>query len=144
MIREKYRKAIAAALSEWNGKKMVRGVDDCPLAIADIDMAVLGIDTAAGWRGKYSTVEEARALLGKAGLMGAIGRQARQFGWPRIATGMIGLAQDGDRGIARTLDGVSTVIRYCGFWVGRQDRGDIMACDDDVLRAWRVAPWVKG
>ena len=135
MTRARYAEEIARALPLWAQTAAAWGKDDCALALADIDIAVQGIDPAAPYRGRYRTEKGAQRVLGKAGLLGGWGRAARRFKWPRITPDA---ALDGDRGVAVTPAGVTSVIRYCGRWFARSDRGNLMVLDTKVMRAWRV------
>jgi hypothetical protein len=134
-LREQYRLAIRDALGRWAATPGIWGRDDCALALADIDRAVQGVDPAEPYRGRYTTERGARRVLGKAGLMGAWGRAARRLGWPRIAPER---ARDGDRGIAVTAMGPTSVIRYAGRWAARVDHGNLFVTDAAVRRAWKV------
>lgn len=111
------------------------GKSDCALALADIDLAVQGVDPARDYRGHYRSERGAHRVLGRPGLLGNWTKVARRLGWRRIAATA---AQDGDRAVAATPAGVSTVIRYRGKWFGRIDRGNLMVADSKIIRAWAV------
>ncbi len=134
-IRAAYTFEIARRLPLWSTTNAQWGKTDCALEMADIDIAVQGIDPAKDYRGRYRSERGARRVLGRAGLLGAWGRVARRHGWPRIEPKA---AQDGDRAVSKTPAGISTVIRYRGRWFGRVDMGNIMVFDDKIVRAWKV------
>lgn len=123
-------------MSVWAGTPAPWGVDDCALALANIDIAVRGVDPAKPYRGRYRTEIGAKRVLGKSGLLGAWGAAARRLGWRRLKT--VARAQDGDRAVAVTPAGVSSVIRYCGRWIGRSNHGNLMVFDKNIVRAWSV------
>jgi hypothetical protein len=134
-MRARYRDAIREALAEWCRQAPRWGKDDCALAIANIDMAVIGIDTAAGWRGRYRSASGAVRVMGKGGALGLARRVARKWKWRRLRD--LGRARDGDRGVARVGTGLVCVLRYGRFWVGRHhDIGNVLAVDADVIAAW--------
>lgn len=135
MTRERYAEEIAKALPIWAQTRGQWGKDDCALALADIDIAVQGIDPAEPYRGRYKTERGARRVLGKAGLLGGWAKAARRFKWPRINPEQ---ALDGDRGVAATPAGITSVIRYRGRWFARSDMGNLMVFDNKVMRAWAV------
>lgn len=135
VTRQRYADEIAKALPRWAVTKASWGTDDCALALADIDVTVQGVDPARDYRGRYRTERGARRVLGKPGLLGGWGRAARRLGWRRIAAAV---AQDGDRAVAVTPAGVSSVIRYRGKWFGRIDQGNLMVADNKIIRAWAV------
>lgn len=135
VIRAAYTAEIAKRLPIWATTRGTYGTDDCALEPADIDLTVQNVDPARDYRGRYDSEESARLLLGKMWLVGAWGKAARRLGWPRIEPKN---AQDGDRAVARTPAGISTVIRYRGRWFGRADMGNVMVFDDKIVRAWKV------
>lgn len=139
-LRARYAEEIAAALKAWDGKPAVWGEDDCAMVIGNIDRAVTGNDSAAGFRGAYSSEQEAIALQGKAGLLGLVRRIAKKQGWRRFKRVEISSAQDGDRGIARVgpLQPVS-VIRFSARWIARADRGNLMLFDRHIIAAWSIS-----
>lgn len=138
MIRARYREEIAGALAAWCGRPVRWGVDDCAMSIANIDRAVLGADSGAGVRGRYRSEAGARRVFGRRGLACFIGGVAKRLQWKRIMRKNIAAASDGDRGLALTPAGLTCVIRYCGVWIARFDRGDQRACDGQIVRAWSV------
>lgn len=91
------------------------GKTDCMLFIADIDLEVMGFDPAADYRGKYADRETAMALLGARGVIGAMWRAAKQFGWRAIDPAK---AAPGDRGLVLTPQGPAGVICAGEFWMG--------------------------
>jgi hypothetical protein len=145
IIRQRYAEEIAKAMPLWSGTPAVWGKDDCALALANIDVIVIGRDPAEPYRGHYRSARGAKRVLGKAGLLGAWGKAARRLGWRRLKitrtrakVDVIGAA-DGDRAVAVTPAGVSTVIRYRGRWIGRSDYGNLMVSNNKIIRAWSVA-----
>lgn len=138
LARAAYFVEIRYALSRWAGKPARWGRDDCALALADIDVAVQGIDPAAEYRGRYDTEEGARALLGRGRLAGGWAKAARRLGWRRLAKAEIPAAGDGDRAVVEGPAGLSSAIRFGRFWVGRLDCGHFLVTDAQVKRAWSV------
>lgn len=134
-IRARYAEEIAKALPRWAVTSREWGKSDCALELADIDIVVQNIDPAAPFRNRYRTEIGAKRVLGKAGLIGGWGRAARRFNWPRIKAKN---AQDGDRAVAKTPAGITSVIRYRGRWFAAANRGNIMVFDDKIVRAWAV------
>lgn len=96
---------------------------------------MLGRDTAEGWRGRYRSAAGARRVLGKGGVLGMAAEVAERQGWRAIPPAR---ARDGDRGIGATLGGLTCMIRYRGFWVGRCDRGNWLVTDDQIIKAWSI------
>ena len=137
MIRERYAFEIRRAQTEWNGKPAQWGKDDCAMAISNIDRAAINLDPAkvCGYRGRYRSAAGAQRVMGKRGVLGMATKIAKRMGWQTVAPG---LAQDGDRGVAHGPGGLTCVIRLAGFWVGRFDRGDILATDRQMVAAWAV------
>lgn len=122
-------------MAAWSGEPSIWGRDDCMLAVANIDLIVLGTDTAKGWRGRYRSAAGAKRIMGKRGVLGTALRVAKAMGWRSIDPAA---AQDGDRGIGATPGGVTCLIRYRGFWVGRADRGNWLISDREMIKAWRI------
>lgn len=73
--------------------------------------------------------------MGKRGVFGMAAKVARAMKWKLIAAKD---AQDGDRGVGLTPGGVTCLIRYCGFWVGRCDRGNWLATDGQMIKTWSI------
>jgi hypothetical protein len=126
--------AIRAALAEWCTTPVRYGVDDCCLAAANIYAAVLGIDPAARWRGRYRTRRGAQRQLGKEGIIGTLASVAKAHGWRRIRPSA---AKTGDLGIIRTAEGPAVAIRYAGRWHNHVDYGFFAA--DRAAIAWSVS-----
>lgn len=133
--RKKYDAGVRAAMEGWCHSAMRWGVDDCALAIAAIDIAVTGIDTAAHFRGRYRSERGARRVLGRGGLPKALRAAARRQGWKRIDPRK---ARSGDRALVRTPAGPAVAIFYGGFWVGRIDFGFATRLRGDALMAWGI------
>lgn len=111
------------------------------MALANIDLAVTGRDSARGFRGRYRSANGAVRVMGKLGLLGLARQVARRNKWHKIPADLAALrrAGDGDRGIARTVHGPACVIRYRGVWVGRHHGGgNIMASDGEIAAAWSI------
>lgn len=145
---------VVAALDRANNAPMAWGVDDCALWAADVVRDVLGYDPAKKFRGRYTTRNGARRVMGPNGLKGAVRLAARRHGWQRIKPEM---AQPGDAGLAWTLVEIpgrpatsvlATVIcRAQGWFVGRNERGFTAIKAHDVVAAWSVLPvlpWQPG
>lgn len=120
VARRKYAPAVRDAMAAWCATEMRWGVDDCALAIANIDRGILGVDPAAPWRGRYRTKIDAKRVLGTGGLPRALASAARRHGWKRIKPRD---ARTGDRGIVETPEGAAIVVFYGRRWVGRKDFG---------------------
>lgn len=136
--REAYSAIIAIALPLWAQTHAKWGVSDCALATANIDMVVLGEDPAEPYRGRYRSERGAKRVLDKGGLIGAWAGAAKRLGWKRIAKDRFATALDGDRAVAKTPAGPTTVIRYKGRWFARADMGNLMVSDAQIVRAWSV------
>jgi hypothetical protein len=125
--------AIRTALLDWCARPVRYGIDDCCLAAANIYVEVLGVDPAAGWRGRYRTRRGAQRLLGKEGIIGTLATAAKEQGWRRIRPAA---AMTGDLGIIRTAEGPAVAIRYAGRWHNHVDYG-FVAVEQAVI-AWSV------
>jgi hypothetical protein len=109
------------------------------MAIANIDKAVLGHDTAKGWRGRYYSQAGAMRVMGRGGPLQMARQVAKARHWRRIERAQVGNAADGDRGVALTTAGPACVIRFRGFWIGRHHgAGNLLATDREILMAWSV------
>jgi hypothetical protein len=109
------------------------------MALANIDRAILGVDTAKGWRGRYYTQKTALKLMGRGGILRMATSIARRCKWRSLGRLDLAGAQDGDRGIACTRHALVCVIRFRGFWVGRHHGiGNVIACDGEIVRAWSL------
>lgn len=135
VLRARYSRAIVAARTGWALSAMRWGTDDCALAVANIDRAAAGIDTAEPWRGRYRTQIGARRALGKAGLAGALASAARRHGWKRIA---MRAARTGDRALVPTPEGPALAIFWRGWWIGRRDFGFAALPRSAALRCYSI------
>lgn len=138
MSREAYAAAIRDARAQWFGKAVQWGVDDCAMAIANIDCRVLGIDPASSLRRRYRSEAGAKRLMGARGIFGIAVDTARRLGWKAIPRSAHGLALDGDRGVGLGPAGPTSVIRLGRFWIGRYERGEVVLTDRSIIRAWSV------
>lgn len=128
-------RAIDAALADWCESDMTWGTDDCLMGLANIYVVALGIDPASAWRGRYRTERGARRVMGRGGVLRAVGHGARSVGWQRIKPAE---ARPGDLGVARTINGHAGVIRHRRDWLGRRDRGFTAIPPEYVVTAWRA------
>lgn len=124
MTPARWRKAIRESVTAAIGLPMTYGVDDCMLFVANIDLAVTGVDTAAAYRGRYKTKRGAARVMGKRGVAGAALAAAKWFKWSRIDPQE---AKPGARGLVDTPEGPAAVIFDGTFWVGRKE-GGVSAC----------------
>lgn len=130
---ERFELEIGAAIQRWTGKPVKWGKDDCLIALADIYLAIDGIDLAARFRGRYRGEKGARRELGRRGALGACAAAARRLGYVQINPAR---ALSGGLGLAPTPAGPTGVIRYRGFWIGRADCGFRSFASDQLIRAW--------
>lgn len=63
-----WRSALIATIEGYRRRPFAWGTTDCALFAADGVKAMTGEDLAAGFRGRYTTAEEARALLASLGM----------------------------------------------------------------------------
>jgi hypothetical protein len=134
-LRQRYDAAIRKELDAWCAAPMRWGIDDCALAVANIDWQVTGDDSAAAWRGRYHTQRGARRILGAGGLVKALAAAARRCKWRRIKAKA---AETGDRGLVLTPEGAAVVVRYGDLWVGRRDHGFTALPNSAVRVAYRI------
>lgn len=145
LVRKQLEAGVAAAMEQASRNIMQWGKDDCALWSADIVRPVLGYDPAVRFRGRYTTRNGARRVLGPKGLEGAMRAAARRHKWKRIDPSMAG---PGDAGLAWTVVEIpgkpaarvlATVIcRAPGWFVGRNEKGFTALRASDVLLAWSV------
>ena len=127
--------AIENAMARVAGRPMAWGRDDCCLWVADIVAEMTGRDPAAAFRG-YATSTGALRRLGIGGLAAALAAVAAREAWPEIDPEM---AVTGDIGLVGNMMsdfGGAAVIRYEGWWVGREDFGVGFLPTAAVTRAW--------
>lgn len=119
-VREQYQETILHMASKLSSVPMRYGRDDCLLFVANIDRDVIGIDPAAGYRGKYRSKRGAARVLGKGGVEGFARMIAARYGWKEIDPRA---ARPGDRGLVPTVEGPAGVIFSGQYWFGRADVG---------------------
>lgn len=103
--RSDWRAALVAYLSATRDKAFAYGVHDCTLFAADAVQAMTGVDLAADWRGKYSTLAEGEDLLRAAGYDGNTAMVSALFAECPVA-----MAQPGDIAVIATEIGDSLGI----------------------------------
>jgi|GEM_PF-949193 len=118
--RAAYQTEILRAAADLASKPMRYGVDDCLLFVANIDVAVTGVDPAADVRGRYDSKFGALRLLGEGGVAAKAEAVAMAQGWTPINPMD---ARPGDRGLVTTPEGPAGVIFSGEFWFGRADTG---------------------
>jgi hypothetical protein len=113
--------------------------EDCTLFAANWALALTGRDPGIGFRGVYSTGEEALAIVARAGGLEAfIDQQLRPQGWSRISAP----ARDGDIGVVmaplppKGELGPVPAIRAGGLWIARSLRGHA-AYPFEARSVWR-------
>jgi hypothetical protein len=124
---EKARKACV-------GRPMVWGKDDCALWHADIQLAAMGVDVAAPYRGRYKTRRGAHRVLGALGLPMALQRLTRKHRCNRVDPKR---ARIGDVGVIEVGKAFACVrLLHKGEWIGRNEFGWSMVPTDRVRAAW--------
>jgi hypothetical protein len=141
---------LAAVLAQHQRTPFVWGEHDCCLFAASVVQALTGVDPAAGWRGTYSTEEQAQALIEEAGGLLALATSALgaprnnpqlvQRGdvvcaaiYPEVAPDELALA-DGVLPEPKWLLGVATGAGWCA----PSKRGLVHRRLDDVVAVWAV------
>lgn len=126
--------AVARGAIDWRR-------ESCMTFCADIYRAVLGVDPAARWRGRWrSRTGMARALrrAGFASVSEACRPIAADLGWPAIAPAE---AETGDAGVIRIDGGEACAMRHAsGLWVARAAAGYLALDGRAAVAAWRVLP----
>ena len=119
------------------GKQFQWGQWDCALAVCDAIHALTGVDPGLPYRGKYSTEEEARALIG--GDLGKFAAAiAAEHGMPEVAPR---LARRGDVVFVDNKNpegalGIVDMTGACASCVG--EHGYIRVPMHRWKRCWRV------
>lgn len=125
---------LRVAMAKWTAEPIP--FDGCAISQCDIHLAVFGVDPAAEWRGRYTTVRGMRRVMGKGGLPGCLARAARRLKWRRIKPAD---AKPGDVGIVIAPPGVAIVrLMRAGEWVGRNAHGFSVLPTDAVRAAWCI------
>lgn len=115
---------------------MVWGEDDCALWHADIQLAAMGVDVAASFRGRYKTQRGAHRVLGLLGLPMVMQKLTRKHGCGRIKPKD---AQIGDVGLIDAGKRFSCVrLLHRNEWIGRSEYGWSMVPTSRVRAAWRA------
>jgi hypothetical protein len=115
---------LGRARRRWIAQPMRWGFDDCALAQAQVQLAALGQDPCAAFRGRYRTRRGARRVLGHGGLPAALRVAARRYGWRKIRSRQ---ARIGDIGLVPTPTGLGVVrLMHRGQWIGRNETGFTM------------------
>jgi hypothetical protein len=126
---------LRALLQDRTAAPFQWGVNDCCLFAADAVRAQLGIDPAAGLRGRYATAREAERVLRQCGGLEGIARSA--LGEPLRAPM---LACVGDVGIIDEKDSGRDILAICiGEWwtLPTRDGLGLMPLDNARM-AWKV------
>lgn len=142
-VRERLLSAVLTAMDEASSRPMQWGIDDCGTWVAGPLRAVLGYDIAADFRGRYTTREQANALFGKTGLLGALRRVGRRHRWRQVKPCD---ANVGDVGLAILPTGTGQqktapscmICRAPGWFVGRSENGFTALRAEFVARAWSI------
>lgn len=125
---------LRAAMSKWTAEPIP--FDGCAIGQCDIHLAVFGVDPAAEWRGRYTTVRGMRRIMGKGGLPSCMARAARRLKWRRIKPAD---GKPGDVGIVIAPPGVAIVrMYYPNAWVGRNSQGFSELPTSAVRAAWSI------
>lgn len=118
-------------------KPMVWGEDDCALFNANVQLAAMGIDPAAAFRGRYRTQRGAHRVLGLMGLPMMLQRFTRKHNRSRVDPNK---ARIGDIGLV-PVGGAYACVRllHRNEWIGRSEIGWFMLPTEHVRMAWRAA-----
>ena len=92
--------ALSAYLAQWRGRAFAPGHADCALFAAGWLALRGGPDLAAGWAGRYATVEDGLALLAAEGFAGlpdlaADAGLTELSGWMQARVGDIAFVAEG-------------------------------------------------
>lgn len=140
LLRARITREIDLAVARWMESRVVYGVDDCALAVADILKPCFGYDPMKQFRGRYKTARGYRRMLRNDGfdsIDAALVVAAVNFGWRRIDPKE---AEPGDIGVTAHYDGRTLAICAGHFWYARRDFG----CGTKVASEIDVAYAVLG
>lgn len=117
------------------GRAVVWGRDDCALWQSDIQLAAMGIDVAASFRGRYKTKRGAHRVLGVLGLPMVMQKLTRKHRCGRIKPKN---ARIGDIGLIDAPGGRFSCVRllHRNEWIGRSESGWSMVPTSRVRAAW--------
>jgi len=151
--KEGWPELLNAHIRSVRGRDFEAGTFDCCLFAADCVQAMTDEDCAVAFRGKYSTMEEAIALLhafGGGGLLETMLILAEQFGWEKIDHRY--QAQRGDvvmgnpKVLVGDYDMDGSMGICCGpicVFVGEKDLKAISTIENkdaepNILHVWRI------
>ena len=103
------RRSVEAELQRRLMRPFAWGENDCCLFAADLIQVGIGRDFAAGFRGEYSSEEEAAKLLGEGGIEALMQCMAEDYAWPEVTPGA---AQWGDVGIITKMQEMP-ILCFC-------------------------------
>jgi len=125
------------------------GIDDCAMEAATWWMAATGIDIAAGWRGRYGSGDDVRAMMRgePGGFVGAMRRHLAAAGLTATDA-----PEPGDIAIVKAPRLVGERVRWLatggvmvptGRWRLRQEGGFVTG-PFPVIAAWSLAAFTGG
>jgi hypothetical protein len=118
-------------LDAINGEPIAWGRYDCITRVADVCLAMTGVDPMADFRGEYSTEAEAAKLIVARGCEDVAGLLAQAF--PEVPPLM---ARRGDCGVVYGPDGVPAAVVIEGATAS--GAGSVRVSVTRVARAFRV------
>lgn len=116
------------------------GTNDCCLFVCDVILAMTGVDLGTDYRGKYTTAEEAAALISEATGGGGVEELAEQIcaanDMPEVE---VNFAQRGDVALHDTDIGPCLgIVDHEGGTYLSESHGLLYLPRSDIRRAWRV------
>lgn len=136
---------LAAHFAKAGAQRFAWGTFDCALAVCDGINAITGLDPGTPYRGRYSTEQEAMALIGSD--LGAFtAGVCRSCGFPEWVSGdgiaRPGFARRGDVALVQARDpgrALGTVdLTGLHAWCA-SEKGFIRVPMNFWLRAWKIA-----
>jgi hypothetical protein len=137
------RLAVLAYVDEIASKRWQWGECDCTMAVATWIERATGVDPLAQFRGTYSTPDEARAVVKRAGGFGpTIGRLFDEMGLERTLTpecGDVGII-NASIGLRHCMPVVGAImaIRVGPMWMVKALRGLSGRTDFEPVVVWRL------
>ena len=139
MRRPDWQSRFAAVVKEYQNAPFVWGEHDCCLFAADCIRAVVGVDPAESFRGRYTTAIDAYVVIEQSGaedFAALVDQMTAQHGFPPIDPVY---AQRGDVGLIKGPPFGDTLGVCLGPRFAFMGLDEMIYHDrDSLIRAWRV------